>query len=82
MPLIPVNNPAALVGYYLGVASLIPVLGVLTGLPAVICGGIGIAKARSAPQSGGMGHAITAIVLGIGGPVLWVVVVIAMGLFS
>ena len=73
MPLIPTGNPMALVGYYLGVASLIPVLGAVLSLPAVICGIIGAVKANSNPQAGGMGHAITAIVLGLFGQLLWVV---------
>lgn len=42
MALIPTGNPMALVGYYLGVASLIPALGFLFSLPAIICGIVGI----------------------------------------
>ena len=73
MPIIPYKNPTALVGYYLGVASLLPLLGFLTAVPAVICGVIGIIMAGNTPEIGGKGHAITAIALGVMGPVLWVV---------
>ena len=73
MALIPAKNPMALVGYYLGVGSLIPVLGMVLALPALICGVVGVVKANADPQVGGMGHAITAIVLGIVGPLIWVV---------
>lgn len=72
MALIPTGNPMALVGYYLGVGSLIPVLGAVLSLPAVICGIIGVVKANSNPQAAGMGHAITAIVLGLFGQLIWV----------
>lgn len=53
MPLIPRDNPTALVGYYLGVGSLIPGLGLVLSLPALICGIIGVVKALSNPEVGG-----------------------------
>lgn len=73
MPLIPSKNPAALIGYYLGVGCLIPLLGFVLSLPTLVCGVIGVIKANSDKQAGGMGHAVTAIVLSIVGPLLWVV---------
>jgi hypothetical protein len=80
MPMIPTKNPAALIGYYLGIASLIPILGFVLGLPAIICGVIGAIKANSDKQAGGMGHAIAAIVLGIIGPLLWVGLVFCLSI--
>ena len=74
MALIPTKNPMALIGYYLGVGSLIPLLGFVLALPALVCGIIGVAKAKSNPEIGGMGHAITAIILSIVGPLGWVAV--------
>jgi hypothetical protein len=62
--LIPYRNPLALVGYYLGVFSLIPILGLLLGPAAVVLGILGIRHRAKYPQSHGMGHAITALVLG------------------
>jgi hypothetical protein len=79
MAIIPTKNPAALIGYYLGVGCLIPLLGFVLSLPALICGIIGIIKAKSDPQAGGMGHAITAIVLSIFGPLVWVVLLMVLG---
>jgi hypothetical protein len=78
MPLIPRDNPTALVGYYLGVGSLIPGLGLVLSLPALICGIIGVVKALSNPEVGGMGHAITAIVLSIVGPFAWAAVLLML----
>ena len=71
MALIPTQNPAALIGYYLGVFSLIPCLGLALGIPAVVCGIIGLSKANATPAIGGKGHAITALVLGAITTLLW-----------
>lgn len=71
MAVIPVKNAPALIGYYLGVASLIPMLGLVPALPAIICGLFGIRRAKLTPEAAGMGHAISAIVMGILGPALW-----------
>ena len=71
---IPAKNVPALLGYYFGVFSLLPVLGLLVGPAAVICGVLGLRKAR--PIGVGRGHAITAIVLGgMFGGVQWLVAV-------
>jgi len=78
MPLVPTKNPMALIGYYLGVASLIPGLGCLSGPIAIVLGIIGALKANANFEIGGMGHAIAAILLGIGGPLLWVVLWIVL----
>ncbi|MGI8981913.1 MAG: hypothetical protein ACR2FY_21995 [Pirellulaceae bacterium] len=51
---------------------MIPVLGAILALPAIICGIVGVIKANSTPPAGGMGHAITAIVLGLFGQLVWV----------
>ena len=62
--LIPYRNPPALVGYYLLVASLIPVLGLVLGPVAVMFGVAGLRKRRREPACRGLAHAIVAIVLG------------------
>ena len=82
MALIPAKNPSALIGYYLGVGSLIPLLGFVLALPALICGIIGVVKSNSNPEVGGKGHAITAIVLSIVGPFAWIVLAIFFGLLD
>lgn len=68
MPLIPGQNPLAMIAYYLGIFSLIPFFGCALGLPALICGIIGMVKANANPEIGGKGHALTGIVLGVVGP--------------
>jgi hypothetical protein len=62
--LIPVKNSSALIGYYLGVFALIPVLGIPLGIAAVILGNKGLKFAKLHPDAKGVGHAWTAIILG------------------
>jgi hypothetical protein len=62
--LIPYRNPTALTGYYLAVFSLIPCVGLLLGPAAVILGIVGMKFRNKNPEAGGLGHAITALVLG------------------
>jgi hypothetical protein len=62
--LIPYKNPAGLVAYYLGVFGLIPVLGLILGPAALVCGIVGVRHAMRNPAARGLGHAITGIVLG------------------
>ncbi len=62
--MIPTRNPAALVGYYVSVFSLIPFLGILLGIVAVILGVIGMVKRSRNPDIRGLAHAWVAIILG------------------
>lgn len=62
--LIPYKNSCALVGYYLGVFSLIPCVGLLLGPIAVILGVLGLRAVREHPDRKGTIHAWTAIILG------------------
>lgn len=62
--IVPYKNVPALVGYYLGVFSLIPCLGGVLALGALPLGIVGLRKARANPGAHGTGHAIVAIVLG------------------
>ncbi len=68
--LIPYRNPAALVGYYFGVFSLIPILGTLLAVPAIILGIVGLVKRHHEPRRRGLAHAWLAIILGVCGPLL------------
>jgi len=78
--LIPYKNMPALIGYYLGVAALIPCVGPLFGIAAVILGILGLQKKKREPHVKGTAHAIVAIVLGLfsivlyGGITVWVIV--------
>jgi Domain of unknown function (DUF4190) len=62
--LIPYKNPKALIAYYLGVFGLIPILGFVLAIVAVILGFMGLKYAKQHPTAKGTGHAIVGIVLG------------------
>ena len=50
--MIPTGNPPALIGYYLGIASIVPFVWWLS-IPAVLLGALGIAKAKDADRARG-----------------------------
>ncbi len=62
--LIPYKNPMGLTAYYLGVFSFIPCLGLALGPTALIFGILGVRYRNRHPTAGGMGHAISGIVMG------------------
>jgi len=64
MPILPSKNNSALIGYYFGVFSLIPFVGVPLGVVAMIFGVKGLKFAKANPAVKGAGHAWTAIILG------------------
>lgn len=68
---IPTRNTYALVGYYLAVIGLLPVMGVPFSIAAVICGIIGYVRWRQDHDARGKTHAIVAIVGGILVPIAW-----------
>jgi hypothetical protein len=75
--IIPYRNGMALAGYYLGVFSLIPALGALLGVLAIIFGIVGLRRVGRNPEVKGTGHAVTAIVLGgIGALYNWGIVIL------
>jgi hypothetical protein len=59
----PKNGPA-LASYYLGIFSLIPGLGIVTGILAIIFGVKGVRLARAHPEARGVAHAWVGIVFG------------------
>ncbi len=61
---VPPHNGRALTGYYLAIASLIPVLGIVLGPIAVFNGVEGLIHVRQFPTHGGRAHGIVAVVLG------------------
>jgi hypothetical protein len=75
--LIPTRNGAALIGYYLGVFSLIPVLGLPLGLVAIVFGIVGFRAVRRKPNVKGTAHALVAIILGSLTTILWGGILIA-----
>jgi hypothetical protein len=62
--LIPYKNPLALIAYYVGVFAFIPCVGLLLGPAALVLGILGIRYRNKHPTAGGLGHAITGVVLG------------------
>ncbi|HUJ44106.1 MAG TPA: hypothetical protein VLW52_10905 [Opitutaceae bacterium] len=62
--IIPYKNPHALTAYYVGVFSLIPVLGLVLGAIAVPLGVSGLRKRARNPVIRGAVHAWVGIVLG------------------
>ena len=62
--IIPYKNPKALVAYYLGVFSVIPILGVLLGMAALALGVAGLRFRKENPEAGGAVHAWIGIIAG------------------
>lgn len=76
--IIPYKNPQALVAYYLGIFGLIPLIGPLLAIPAIILGILGLQKRKKTPIVKGAAHAWVGIVLGfitLGYHALFVVVI-------
>ena len=63
--MIPYHNPAALVGYYMAIFSLVPGVGLFLGIPAAVCGVFGLRAVRREPKKRGTAHACVAIILGL-----------------
>jgi hypothetical protein len=62
--LIPVNNSKALIGYYMGIGALVPLLGVIFAIAALTLGVLGLRDYAANPARRGRTHAIVAVVLG------------------
>lgn len=83
--LIPYKNGPALTSYYLAVASLIPCIGLITGIIALILGLKGLKKVKAEPWVRGTAHAWIGVIGG-GGlallniiAILWIAISAAMG---
>ncbi len=63
--IIPYKNVKALVAYYLGIFSMIPLLGLILTLPALILGFAGLAQARARPHTKGIIHCWVGIITAI-----------------
>jgi hypothetical protein len=62
--LIPYRNPPALAGYYIGIASWLPLVGLLAGPMAIVLGVKGLRRRAKDPRVRGMAHAWIAIIMG------------------
>ncbi len=61
---IPYKNPHALIAYYLGIVSLLPVIGVPFGVASVTLGCMGLSRRKRNPVIKGSAHAWIGIILG------------------
>ena len=62
--LVPTHNPKALIAYYLGIFSFIPLLGIFLGVAAFIFGLQGLKAAKQTPEIKGKTHAWVGILVG------------------
>ena len=62
--IIPYKNGPALVAYYLGVFSILPGIGLLLAVPALILGIMGLRKRNANPIIKGTLHAWVGIIMG------------------
>lgn len=81
---IPYKNPPALIAYYLGLFSLLPLIGLLLAIPAFILGILGLKKRAQNPAVKGSVHAWIGIIMGGLMTLVWgaVTVVAIIGLTS
>ena len=68
--LIPYKNKCALIGYYLGIVSLLPIIGLPFAFAALILGFLGLKHKNKHPEAHGTVHAIVAIIGGILGLII------------
>ena len=76
--LVPYKNPAALVGYYIGICSCIPFIGILLGPAAIILGIKGLGTVKKYPQKKGTVHAWIAIAFGLIGTAISIIIAVAL----
>ncbi len=62
--IIPYRNPLALTGYYIGIFSLIPCIGMMLSVPAIVLGVLGLRARSQEPRIRGAAHAWIGIVTG------------------
>jgi hypothetical protein len=63
--LIPYKNPLALAAYYCGFFALVPVIGFVLAVVAIVLGIMGLQYASANRKAKGAAHAITGIILGV-----------------
>lgn len=63
--MIPTKNSSALISYYMGIAGLLPFIGIPFSIAAIVLGALGLKKYAINPTPGAKVHAIIGFVLGI-----------------
>ncbi len=76
--LIPYKNPPALTAYYLGLFSIIPILGIILGAAGVVLGIKGLKMKKATPEVKGTAHAWVGIGCGGLGFLVWTLSVVAI----
>lgn len=76
--LVPYRNPYALVAYYMGIFSLMPLIGLLLAIPAFILGIMGWRNYRKTPEIRGGVHAWVGIIMGGLLTAVWAFALVAM----
>ena len=64
-----------------GILGIIPYIGFVLGLLGIIFGAIGINQTGKDPNLGGRGMAIAGLVCGVVFIALWVILIVAVGVF-
>ena len=75
---IPYKNPQALIAYYLGIASGIPIIGLPFGIAAFVLGILGLRARNRNPVIKGSIHAGIGIGCGCFFSILWIVAIVGM----
>ena len=78
---IPYKNIPALLGYYMGLISLFPILGILFAIPAFVLGIVGLRERATNPAVKGSVHAWIGVIMGGLCTLLWGVP-IALGIIA
>lgn len=73
--IIPYKNAPALIGYYLGIFSLLPFIGIPLGIIAFILGILGLKKSKTNPHVKGKVHAYVALICGGGSALVWLSII-------
>lgn len=69
--IIPYKNSPALIAYYLGLFSILPLIGIPLGIAAVTLGILGLRKLKAEPRVKGKAHAYVGIGCGGLGALVW-----------
>ena len=85
-PVVKTTSKSSLASMILGIVGLVfiwvPIFGLISALPGIVFGGIGLYKTNRDPYLSGRGFAITGLVCGIIGTGLWIILVAIIGLFG
>lgn len=68
---IPYKNPRALIAYYVSLFALIPFVGLLFSVPAIVFGILALRASAKRPEIKGVTHAWVGIVLGASMTIAW-----------